>query len=337
MKILFYPEPDGANEYTSNMVNHIETVSGERLCYAPNIKDIVLRPRQTFRYKKYDVAIINWLENNLRSESKKLYFFGILKFFVYIVYFKIAAKKTVYVRHNMTPHDMPRRHAKISRKIIDFALRFFDKKVAHSGHLEGEDYFYIPHPLYDTRVDATVINDNSEDAYYLVFGRVERYKQIDAILANWPDNEKLLIAGPASDHDYVSELLKMAKGRNINFDIRFLPDDDVSTIMSEAKAIILAHDASEMIVSGSFFHAISYGVPVIASNQSFLNWLKDHKDFSGLALFNSVQELAEVIRQPNVPNKNIILSESACLFGDSAVQSNLRQLFKELKADTSRA
>ena len=53
MKILFYPEPDGANEYTSNMVNHIETVVGERLCYAPNIKDIVLRPHKTFRYKKY--------------------------------------------------------------------------------------------------------------------------------------------------------------------------------------------------------------------------------------------------------------------------------------------
>ena len=82
MKILFYPEPDGANEYTSNMVNHIETVVDERLCYAPNIKDIVLRPHKTFCYKKYDVAVINWLENNLRSNSKRLFLFGIIKFFV---------------------------------------------------------------------------------------------------------------------------------------------------------------------------------------------------------------------------------------------------------------
>lgn len=335
MKILFYPEPDGANEYTSNMVEHIETVVGERLCYAPNIKDIVLRPHKTFCYKKYDVAVINWLENNLRSESKRLFLFGILKFFVYIVFFKLAARKTVYVRHNISPHDMPRLQARLSKKIVDFGERFFDKKVAHSGHLMAEDYFYVPHPLYQTGVESGEADEDSLKSYYLVFGRVERYKQIDSIVAHWPQTEKLLIAGPASDHDYVSELIVMAKGLNIDFDIRFVPDEEIATIMAQAKAIILSHDGEEMIVSGSFFHAISYGVPVIASNQAFLNWLKRDKDFSGLALFSTVDELDDVISKPDVSSKNKILSESAALFGAHAVQTNLRQLFNELQADVT--
>ncbi|WP_297813165.1 glycosyltransferase [uncultured Methylophaga sp.] len=334
MKILFYPEPDGANEYTSNMVEHIETVVGKPLCYAPNIKDIVLRPHKTLCYKKYDIAVINWLENNLRSEGKKLFLFGIVKFLVYILFFKLAARKTVYVRHNICPHDMPRLQARLTRKIVDFGELLFDRKVAHSGHLENQDYFYIPHPLYETGIDAQRVDSaEPQQSYYLMFGRVERYKQIHSIIENWPDREKLLIAGPASDHDYVSELIAEAEGRNIDFDIRFIPDEEIAAIMSAAKATILSHDNEEMIVSGSFFHAISYGVPVIASEQAFLNWLKRDKDFSGLELFSSVGELDAVINKPRVSTKNTILSESAALFGKQQVQTNLRQLFKELQAD----
>ncbi len=329
MKILFYPEPDGANEYTSNMVENIEAVSGEPVHFSPNIKDIVLKPHRTLCYKKYDVAVINWLENNLRSEGNKLFLFGVLKFFVYIVFFKLAARKTVYVRHNIYPHDIPTEQTETARKIIVFGERLFDKKVSHSGHMIDAGYFYVPHPLYETQTDTIASPDPQQD-YYLVFGRVARYKQIHTIIDNWPQNEKLLIAGPASDSAYVEELKARAQGLNIEFDIRFLPSEDVDAMMSNARAIILSHAGEEMIVSGSFFHAISYGLPVIASNQAFLSWLKHDMRFNGLTLFSSVNEFIASLKTPIATSKQAVLIESERLFGRHVVQANLQRLLTEL-------
>lgn len=330
MKILFYPEPDGANEYTSNMVANLEAVAGEPVHFSPNIKAIVLRPFKTFCFKKYDVAVINWLENNLRSEGDKLFAFGVLKFFVYILFFKLAATKTVYVRHNVYPHDIPSRQSKTARKIIDFAERLFDKKVSHSGHLVDEGYFYVPHPLYDTHTGLLTAKADDRQDYYLVFGRIARYKQLHKLIDNWPQSEKLLIAGPASDSAYVEELKTRAQGLDIEFDIRFLPNQDVDAIMSHASAIILSHAGDEMIVSGSFFHAISYGLPVIASEQAFLCWLKQDMQFSGLTLFSSMEALAALLKAPITTSKQAVLNESDRLFGEQVVQASLTSLLNEL-------
>ncbi len=329
MRILFYPEPDGANEYTSNMVENIESVAGEAVYFSPNIKDIVLRPHKTFCYKKYDVAVINWLENNLRSEGNKLFVFGVLKFFVYILFFRLAARKTVYVRHNIYPHDIPPQQTETARKIIAFGERLFHKKVSHSGHLVDAGYFYVPHPLYQTQSETMAKAQQLQD-YYLVFGRVARYKQIHTLIENWPQNEKLLIAGPASDSAYVEELKASAQGLDIEFDIRFLPSEDVDAIMHNARAIILSHAGEEMIVSGSFFHAISYGLPVIATDQAFLSWLKYDMRFSGLSLFSTVNEFVALLKAPLATSKQAVLIESERLFGKSVVQANLQHLLSEL-------
>lgn len=330
MKILFYPEPDGQNAYTSNMVENIEAVAGEGVSFSPNIKDIVLRPHKTLCYKKYDVVVINWLENNLRSERNRLFLFGVLKFYVYILYFKLAARKTIYIRHNFYPHDMPQKQAWLAKKIVDFTQQLLDRKVAHSGHLRHEGYQYISHPLYERDRGPATAQQSDEPAYFLIFGRIERYKQIHSIIDHWPDKERLLIVGPASDEAYVKELMASAEGRNIEFDIRFVPNEEVDAIMSNAKAIILSHAGDEMIVSGSFFHAISYGVPVIASRQPFLNWLKRDIGFSGLKLYGKLQEFEMVLNEPGNVNKEMILSESASLFGEQIVQHQWRSLLNEL-------
>lgn len=330
MKILFYPEPDGANQYTSNMVENLEAVSGEALSFSPNIKDIVLRPHKTFRYKKYDVAIISWLENNLRGSGIAMSLFGVMKFFTYIVFFKLAAKKTVYVRHNFYPHDLPEKQTKLAKKIVDVAERLFDKKAAHSGHLINEGYDYIPHPLYQIENKDITPIENDVEKYYLVFGRVERYKKIHTIIEHWPKNEKLLIVGPASDDEYVTELSSKAEGLNIDFDIRFVPNQEVDSIMANAKAIILSHAGDEMIVSGSFFHAISYGVSVIASNQPFLSWLKQDIGFSGLKLYSSINEFGALLNDSNTSPKETVLFESETLFGTQVIQDKLRFMLNDL-------
>jgi len=330
MKILFYPEPDGANDYVPNMVKNIEAVAGETVSFSPNIKEIVLKPHKTFCYKKYDVAIINWLENNVRGSGVGLSFLSVIKFFIYIAFFKLAAKKTVYVRHNFYPHDMPEKDARRAKKIIDFAENLFDKKVAHSGHLIDQGYFYIPHPLYNVDDQVSAIDETTEKQYYLIFGRVERYKQIHTIIEHWPKTEKLLIVGSASDDDYVKELVSKADGLNIEFDIRFVPNQEVDSIMANAKAIILSHGGDEMIVSGSFFHATSYGVSAIASNQPFLDWLKRDIGFDGLALFNNLEQFEALIKASEVSTKETILYESEVLFGAHNVQKKIRYLFKDL-------
>jgi beta-1,4-mannosyltransferase len=331
MKVLFYPAPDDENDYSQNMLKNIRAVVNGTIKYSPNIKDIVLRPHKTFCYKKYDVAIINWLENNVRNERKGLSIFGVIKFFVYILYFKLAAKKTVYVRHNFYPHDMPVRQAKLAKKIVDFAEKLFDKKVTHSGHLVTSGYTYIPHPLYDVAEHKATSLLNDKSSYYLIFGRVERYKAIETIIDNWSEPHKLLIVGFASDDRYVSELVEKAKGRNIKFDIRFIPTEEVDSIMLNARAIILAHAGDEMIVSGSFFHAISYGLPVVASNQPFLSWLKGATDYSGLKLYDTKKDFRSLLDEANTTTKKDVLLAAEASFGDAVIQSRLNVMFNELK------
>lgn len=314
MKISYYPK-SAVNQYSENTISILEKISENKVHVIEPFRVMIKQPKTFIQSGRSDVCIVNWLENSLRSKNGKLSILGVLKFFVKLIYFRVRSKKIVYVRHNMYPHGMKGFHKKIAKIITDFAEFTCSLKVTHSGHFKGGDYFYIPHPLYKTFKSDT--DGNSE--YFVIFGRIDEYKKIDEIISAWDDRYKLLIVGKCESNSYLDKLHLIAKNRNVELRSDYVSDNKASNIVANSMGLIIAHSDKDMIVSGSFFYAVSLGVPVLALEGNFFTWLKKEYSFSGLFLYKNHRDLIENLSDTKAVHQEKIKSESEEIFGDEII------------------
>jgi len=211
-------------------------------------------------------------------------------------------------------------HAKIATIITDIGEKLCHTKIAHSGHLTSKGYAYIPHPLYNLKLDTQY--KPKFNNYYIMFGRIEHYKKIETIIKNWNLEETLLIAGSIGDESYLNELTSMAQGKNIKFDARFIPDNEAANLVKDSKGVILAHADEDMIVSGSFFFAITLGVPVFAIENPFFNWLKQELKFKELYLSPTPEIIVASLTKSQPFDRAIIKKQANDFFGPDATEKS---------------
>jgi len=321
LKVKFYPTRNvGGNQYISNMKAAVKLVAGVEV--KETIKFRKFYKEQGFSWTRSDYIFVNWLENSLKNKFGWLCLPGVLIFFFKIFYFRLHAKKVIYVRHNLYPHGMKGFHAKLAKRIADLGESFCDEKASHSGHLLKSGYLYLPHPLYDLNELQT-----SSENYFIMFGRVAEYKNIAAIIEHWDRKETLLIAGPTKDSGYLALLEKLASNRNISFDVRFIPDDEAINLVGKSSGVILAHNDENMIVSGSFFYAATLGLPVYAIKSPFLEWVSSSLNYDGLELFNTPNQLVLGLGRINPTDRRRYKEQANSLFGDTAMSSKFAKLF----------
>jgi hypothetical protein len=103
---------------------------------------------------------------------------------------------------------------------------------------------------------------------------------------------------------------------------RFVDDAEAQLIIRRARALVLSHADEDMIVSGSFFYAMSLGVPVFAVRTPFIDWvgprvgeqlLTSEADLDNLCLRIAESDEATL----DMPEADRIVEQ---LFGDGAVQ-----------------
>lgn len=327
--IKYFPQPSKDNQYVQNTINAIEHALYTKVELAPNLKDAFKNLKTVFSNQKSDIFIINWLENHLRRSNNKLSILGVFKYFIYLIYFRLLAKKIIYVRHNFYPHNMKGWQAKLACYIANIGEKLCHIKVSHSGHLESQGYEYVPHPLYSSPPVEQELQQKHEDEYFIMFGRIERYKKFETIIDHWNNNKKLLIAGSVGDQEYLNELKNKASEKNIIFDARFIPEDEATNLVMNSNGLILAHADKDMIVSGSFFYAITLGVPVFAIEKPFFTWLKSEHDFEGLFISTSSVDLVKLIQN----KKNIKLDiriKAEKMFGDATTVKAWQYLLNSL-------
>ena len=186
----------------------------------------------------------------------------------------------------------------------------------------------MPHPLYRLNVD----NEQSlcYGNYYVMFGRIARYKKIENVIQNWTIEKTLLIAGHVDDDEYLSELTMLAKGKNVIFEARFIPDDEAAAIVSNSQGVILAHVQKDMIVSGSFFFSITLGVPVFAVGTPFFAWLKQEHNFRGLHIYSESKDIIDGLLKTETLSKQAIQAEAEILFGKEAMNQGWRNVIKSM-------
>jgi len=322
MKIGYYPKYS-RNQYIDNTTRLLKKIKNSQVCFVGSAKSLInnFALLKSFRY--YDVFIVNWLEDVMCKKNGNVSYVGVVKYFVCIFMLLFQSKKVVYVRHNIYPHRANSSSSNKIAKLTDFGSALCNLRVSHSGHMSNDGYTYLPHPLYRFK---NKYNTVCED-YYVMFGRIERYKNIENIIGHWDSRYKLIVFGASDDDQYLRKILFLSQGKNIDIRPGYISDNKAAEIVASSRGLIISHSNADVIVSGSFFFAISLGVPVFALSTPFFDWLKNNYSLISLNVFDSCSEIVNSLAENNSFSKSqreSILNESRAYFGDEQFMSAMK-------------
>lgn len=326
-KIGYTPFESSENAYTARMVeilSHLGTVS-----IVPTFK-VFLRSPLSYRPNSYEFIIANWIENRIVNHNGKISVVGVLRFVLNIVLFKVLSRKTIFVRHNNYPHHASPAASAYAARIIDWAEMFFDYVVTHSGHNVTLKRKYIPHPLYKHSHNAESIQ-NEQDDYFLIFGRILPYKKIEMIVEVIPAHVRLVIVGSAPDKSYLELLRGLAAEKNIKIIAEFVSDERAVQLCKSSRGIVISHNDNDMIVSGTFFYALSLGIPIYTVSSPFAEWAFKTLEVPGLHVAKDIQSLCAAMALSSAPVKQLVELEQnkvEKLFGDDVIKTKWSEIFQ---------
>jgi glycosyltransferase involved in cell wall biosynthesis len=334
----------------------VETPRVTRIAYVPFFeasaeKGYTLRMREAFaafgdvvRYEgivgtwhrhraRLDVLVLNWTDNDLLDRrTRTVALRKVVKLFAKTIAMRLAAKKLVFVRHNVYPHAVAAGGEENARRWVDRYEKLFDVVLTHSGDESQRPRHYCPHPLY-RRVEP--IGDSAllrelPSRYFVVFGRIVRYKQLERLMAAFPDEHTLLVIGAVGDKAYVEELAALERP-NVLFRPGLINEAEAQTIVSRSAALLISHADRDVIVSSSFFFAMSLGVPVIAVETPYLQWIAPRVGSSLLSLASDLDTLVSSLNDPaNRDARSSVASPDAIdkEFGDATTVRALEDVLR---------
>jgi glycosyltransferase involved in cell wall biosynthesis len=332
LEIVFIPDDSGSNPYALRMQ---ELLSSFGLLQTLRPKSRMLRLlRGDFR--RVDIVFVNWMENELICrQSGRLSVRGALKLLYRTAMIKLLARRTAFVRHNLYPHITKPESARFARQLVDRYESLFDVVFVHSGVNEAmrngtRERHYLPHPLYRSPSGSSdqPRPHDFPDRYFLVFGRILPYKNIESLMSAFPEDETLVVCGEASDPDYSAKLAGIARA-NVLYRPGYISEESARAIVTAASAVVIAHAEPNVIVSGTFFYAVSLQRHVFAVRTPFLEWLAPRVGQDVLSLARDIPDLCELIKKtvcrPISASSQQVLEHE---FGDDAVRSALAVAFK---------
>lgn len=287
----------------------------------------------TKKISLYDVLIVNWRENCL-TKSNKIRLSGILEYIISIALHRACSKKLIYVRHNKHPHDLEPTDISKAKFWIKFGEYLSDKTVFHSPIETTEPHhMYVPHPLYTKSISRSITSDvvnskSSEQSYFLMFGRIEPYKQIHLVIEKWSEKHNLRIVGPCSDNRYLASLENLADGKPVYIEPEFQPDDELAQKVRKARGVIIANHEDSMITSGSFFYSLSCGTPVFALSNPFYSWVNNSARHSIVYTSPDISNLISMIDDASLESlrrEDITISANH-LFSDREIENCWRKV-----------
>lgn len=296
----------------------------------PLLRRVLLR-LCTFRSPKmFDVAIIHWREDVIVLGQNRPAVSGIFAYFLSMLLYRIVSSRVVYIRHNKYPHKVLPRYQDRVRRLISKGQSLCHAVVAHSPrYAEEHGYNYIPHPLYQLSLSEA----GEPSGEYVVFGAIAEYKKIEELVEAWGGDRKLLIAGPSDDPTYLAELQKLAADKAVQFEVGYQDQDEMGLRLENSNGVIIVNDPGSMIISGTFFFAMSSGAPVFARNDPFYDWVSSTSLRDYLRTFDTVAELADHIAAAgdrHGAESGSLRAAAVEHFGDEAVLRAWKSLFKQI-------
>ncbi|TQK04481.1 glycosyltransferase involved in cell wall biosynthesis [Herbaspirillum sp. SJZ130] len=321
-KIAYIPMEDVGNEYTTRM-RELLAGYGDVVRYE-GTRAWALRLLKG-RFWRYDYAVLNWMENEFVDlRSGRISWKGFAKVLAKTMVIKAGVRRLVYVRHNNYPHAAQGPAMERSRKLVDWYCRLFANVVSHSGALTAAGAVYCPHPLYRLaeQRDADLPRALPEE-YFVVFGRISRYKKIEQLIAAFPANRNLVVAGAVADEAYAQSLLALRRDNVIVMPGK-LSEAQAQKLVSGARGVVISHADADVVVSGTFFYAMSVRRPVFAIETPFLRWVAPRVGDELVRLGRDMRELcAAIAAAAPVELAQELSARIEEQFGDEAVRRAL--------------
>jgi glycosyltransferase involved in cell wall biosynthesis len=285
------------------------------------------------REPSFDVVIAGWLENILLTESGRLSLLGLTKMIAGSLVLRAQARRIIYVRHNRYPHNARPEHARLLARLLDQFERLYDITLTHSPAETGPHRAYCPHPLYDTAQDEPLLPCDIDLApgYFVVFGRIAPYKNIEALIAGFPSNQRLLVAGVVDDDAYAERLMQLRRP-NITIAPGYLSESQAQSVLRRAAGVVVSHCAEDVIVTGSFFYAMTLGRPVYAVETPFLRAIQAQVGERVLRTAENIPQLCQLLSHVGRGNAASAAEWTAvrAAFSDAAICQQLTQIFRRL-------
>lgn len=298
-KVHLLPYDVKSNDYIEQ-TKKILGNAGYSVCPPPrNFSDFFYLIYSRFFNKGRHTIIINWYED-MPSQVK----FSLLRFIFCLFYFvalRLSFSKIIWLRHNFSTHN---KALSLYFDILSFILRFCsDTKITHRP-ING--FEFLPHPIYSVSSSIKPISQRSID--YFIFGSIEPYKGVVELLKSWPYDKKLLIVGRCKSILLDKQIVSIINDRSINVEYRneFLETNELNSLILSSKCVILPHSRDEMIVSGVFYHAASFGANILQNKNNFSSWCSNYYSFSNLF---DCSNIADVLNQHELVQPEDIINE----------------------------
>lgn len=274
---------------------------------------------------RLDAIVANWEENQLLSpESGRLMWWSVPRFFARALLMRVVARKTIFVRHNVYPHAAGEKSRKSAKLCIDCYEMLFSVALTHSGAHVARNRIYCPHPLYE-RVLTNCVDVAAElpEEYFVMFGQIAPYKKIFDLAERLPASVNLVIIGSVGDKAY-SEKISSLQRDNVIYAPGYIADEKAQFIIERSKGVIIGHADEDVVVSGTFFYALSMPKKIFAIETPFLRWVGDRLPAGMLQLSANLDGLvaAMTTSEPVAPSKSVAETIQR-EFGDDAVAAAL--------------
>lgn len=320
MNIYFYPPSDEKNDYVKRMIGYLS-----EFCEVVCVDSAIDAAKKSFKNGRPNLIVINWPENSSVDKNGQIKLLALIKLAIKLLLFKLAAKKLVYFKHNFYPHKVSPVNKSIGKFVVSMTEFISDKVVVHNPCIADKyNHYYVPHPLYLLSGEVSDFK-NIFSNYYVIFGRVERYKNIIDIIKVWPNNKNLIVAG-SGDKNYAEEVHAEIRDRkNIVFMNKFIDNSTASYIIKKSSGVIIANREDSCLVSGTFFFSISCGKRVFCLKSEFYNWAKSQMGENIVVC----EDLVDIVY--NLDSKicdDGFMGLGYNLFGDIAIKNSLRGILE---------
>lgn len=289
MQIIIYPKA-ASNSYTEDLRRILSKGDVQVTC--ENIWDTILKTlKSPFRI----IVILNWIDNWPYKNGQFNYLRSILLINVLLI-LRVFSKKIFFTRHNVYPHVLTYQPSNINL-LYKFIRVLVNKIYCHSEVFSDKhNYTYIPYPLPSKNYSQEKKSKNISlpfEEYYLIFGRIEAYKQIDEVIKIFNQStEKLLIVGKG-DQQLVQSYKNLANN-NIAIIPEYLTTNLLNELIINSKGVIVHYMSNSMIVASPIFHCLSVGGSLLCKKNFFSSETKSYIG-ADLLIYQNTEELLTVI------------------------------------------
>jgi beta-1,4-mannosyltransferase len=329
LRIGLLPYDSGVNLYAERLRANLSEL-GDVVPVGTPLQRIT---RAFAKKPSFDVVIAGWLENALVTEHGRISAVGLGKMIAGTLLLRAQARRVIYVRHNRFPHSANPSHARVLTRLLDVFERLYDITMTHSPAEAGPQRAYCPHPLYDTVQEDPFLPRDIDllPGYFVVFGRIAPYKNIEALIEGFPDNQRLLVAGVVDDDVYARRLMQLRRP-NVVIVPGYLSEAQAQSVLRRAAGVVVSHCAADVIVTGSFFYAISSSKPVYAVATPFLRAIAAQVGPSVLQTADDVAGLCQLLGAHTHQHAASVAEWNAvrAAFSDTSVCRHLTAIFERL-------